>query len=64
MPEAALARELGTPYAAICAVANWAAGRGDSQSAISFAQLERVLAETLGKVRRVIEHLCQTGFDG
>ena len=30
MPEAALARELGLPYVAICVVVNHAAGRGDS----------------------------------
>ena len=34
------ARELAVPYAAICVVANWAAGRGDSARAISFAALE------------------------
>ena len=60
MPEAALARELETPYAAICAVANWAAGRGDSRSAIKLDSIEAVLHESLGKVRRVIEHLCET----
>lgn len=60
MPEAALARELATPYAAICAVANWAAGRGDSASAIHFDRIEIALQETLGQVRRVIEHLCAT----
>ncbi|MEW5783436.1 MAG: S-methyl-5'-thioinosine phosphorylase [Pseudomonadota bacterium] len=64
MPEAGLARELETPYAAICAVANWAAGRGDSKTAISFAQLEAVLEEALIKVRRVIEHMCESGFAG
>lgn len=58
MPEASLARELETPYAAICAVANWGAGRGDSASMIHFARIEAVLQETLGKVREVIEHLC------
>jgi 5'-methylthioadenosine phosphorylase len=58
MPEAGLARELKTPYAAICVVANWAAGRGDSASAISFERIEAVLQESLGQVRRVIEHLC------
>jgi len=62
MPEAGLARELEIPYAAICAVANWAAGRGDSKTAIRFDQLEAVLAEALGRVRRVIEHLCAAGF--
>ncbi len=58
MPEAALARELATPYAAICAVANWAAGRGDSASMIAFDRIEAVLQEALGRVRRIIEHLC------
>ena len=33
MPEAALARELGLPYVAICVVVNHAAGRGDSARA-------------------------------
>jgi len=58
MPEAVLARELETPYAAICAVANWAAGRGDSANAIAFEKIEAVLQESLGQVRLVIEHLC------
>lgn len=59
MPEAVLARELNVPYAALCAVANWAAGRGDSAGAIDFGRLEAVLQETLVKVRRVIERLCE-----
>lgn len=59
MPEASLARELAVPYAAICVVANWAAGRGDSTHAISFEKLETVLQHALGKARRVIEHLCE-----
>ncbi|MBA3033408.1 MAG: S-methyl-5'-thioinosine phosphorylase [Gammaproteobacteria bacterium] len=58
MPEAVLARELKTPYAAVCVVANWAAGRGDSTSAIRFDQIEAVLHDSMGKVRRVIEQLC------
>ena len=58
MPEAALARELETPYAAICAVANWAAGRGDSANRIAFDRIEAVLQESLARVRKVIEHLC------
>lgn len=59
MPEAVLARELETPYAAICAVANWAAGRGDSANAIAFEKIEAVLQDALGQVRQVIEHLCE-----
>ena len=58
MPEACLARELGVPYAAICVVANWGAGRGDSSRAISFDKIEAVLQQSLGKARRIIEHLC------
>lgn len=58
MPEAALARELAVPYAAVCVVANWAAGRGDSARAISFEALEAVLQQSMARVRRVIGHLC------
>jgi 5'-methylthioadenosine phosphorylase len=59
MPEASLARELGVPYAAVCVVANWAAGRGDSTHAISFDKIEAVLQESLGQARHIIEHLCE-----
>lgn len=58
MPEASLARELDVPYAAVCIVANWAAGRGDSTRSISFAGIEEVLQDSLVRVRRIIEHLC------
>lgn len=58
MPEASLARELEVSYAAVCVVANWAAGRGDSTRAIDFNRIEEVLQTTLGRVRRIIEHLC------
>lgn len=59
MPEACLARELGLPYAAICPVANWAAGRGDSGHVIHMQAIEAVLRESLGQVRRIFEVLCQ-----
>jgi 5'-methylthioadenosine phosphorylase len=58
MPEASLARELEIPYAAVCAVANWAAGRGDSAHHISFERIEETLQGALGRVRGIIEHLC------
>jgi 5'-methylthioadenosine phosphorylase len=58
MPEASLARELDVPYAAICLVANWAAGRGNSRHAISFSNIEAVLQHSMGRVRRIIENLC------
>ena len=55
MPEAGLARELDLPYAAICLVANWAAGRRDSAEGIRFETLEAVLQAAMGRVRRVLE---------
>jgi 5'-methylthioadenosine phosphorylase len=57
MPEAALARELGLEYAAIAVCANFAAGRGDSARAVPMERIEAVLAEAMGRVRRVIEQL-------
>ena len=59
MPEAALAREISLPYAAINLVANFAAGRGDSENAIPLDRIEAVLAESMGRVRRIIEKLCE-----
>ncbi len=58
MPEAALARELGVPYAALCVVANWAAGRGDSSRSISMAAIEEVLQTSMSRARRIIGHFC------
>lgn len=54
MPEAVLARELGIAYAALCPVANAAAGRGDSAHAIHFEQVLPLLQQTMVKVRRLI----------
>lgn len=59
MPEAGLARELGMPYAALCVVANWAAGRADSLHEIKFESLEAVLQLAMTRVRRIIEGLCE-----
>jgi 5'-methylthioadenosine phosphorylase len=58
MPEAALARELNLEYAAIAVVANYAAGRGDSEHAVSLDKIQAVLDEAMGRVRRIIEKLC------
>lgn len=58
MPEAALARELELPYAAITVVSNHAAGRGDSKLGIQFAALEDILRESMERVRRIIEMIC------
>jgi 5'-methylthioadenosine phosphorylase len=57
MPEAALAREVDLPYAAICVVVNHAAGRGDSEHAVSMQALVKTLDEGIAKVRSLLEHL-------
>ena len=62
MPEAVLARELDIPYAAVCVVANWAAGRVSSLDGISFAAIEQVLEGGLARVRNVLEKLCSDGY--
>ena len=59
MPEASLARELGLEYAAIAVVANYAAGKGDSAHAIPLDKIGAVLDESMGRVRRIIEKLCE-----
>lgn len=61
MPEAALARELGVPYAAINLVANYAAGRADSRNGISFDTIDAVLQESMGRVRTIIESVVGCG---
>ncbi len=58
MPEAGLARELELPYAALCVVANWAAGRADSAHGIRFDSLEAVLQLSMVRIRRIIEGFC------
>jgi 5'-methylthioadenosine phosphorylase len=58
MPEAALAREISLEYAAIAVVANYAAGRGDSERAVALDKIEVVLEEAMGRVRCIIEQVC------
>jgi len=58
MPEAALAREINLEYAAIAVVANYAAGRGESERAIPMERIAAVLDEAMDRVRRIIEELC------
>ena len=59
MPEAALAREISLEYAAIAVVANYAAGRVDSQRAVPLDRIGAVLEEAMGRVRRIIEKVCE-----
>lgn len=61
MPEAALARELDLPYAAINVVVNHAAGRSSSEHGIHFGDIEMVLQESMLRVRNLLEHLCRVG---
>ncbi|MGL1833815.1 S-methyl-5'-thioinosine phosphorylase [Rhodocyclaceae bacterium SMB388] len=58
MPEAALARELGLPYAAINVVANHAAGRATSEQRIEFDSIEKVLQEAMARVRTILNGVC------
>jgi len=55
MPEAALARELEIPYAALAVVVNHAAGRGSSRERIEMSELEEVLGETMVRAVRILE---------
>lgn len=54
MPEAILARELDIEYAAICPVANHAAGRGESEKSIQYEDILERLAVTMTKARALI----------
>ena len=54
MPEAALARELALPYVCCAVVANWAAGRGDSEAPITMAEIEQNLSRGLRNLRRLL----------
>lgn len=60
MPEASLAREIELEYAAIAVVANYAAGRGDSEHAVSLDKIEAILEQAMVRVRRVIEKFCDS----
>lgn len=57
MPEAALARELELPYAAIAVVVNHAAGRGDSATAISMDGIAQVMETAMDRVRALLDHV-------
>ena len=59
MPEAALARELGVHYAALCPVVNQAAGRGTSLNGINFADVSAGLEITMQKVCVLIEEIAR-----
>jgi len=55
MPEAALARELGMEYAAVCLSVNW--GAGLTEELISLEEIHRVVAFGMGKVETLLAAL-------
>lgn len=59
MPEAILARELDQNYAAICIVANHAAGRASSAHGIHYQEVSAVMDEAMVRVRAVLAQLVQ-----
>lgn len=59
MPEAALARELGLPYAALCLSVNRAAGRGDGP--LVEADIARVAQQGMGRVERLLARFIDLG---
>ncbi len=62
MPEAALARELELEYAALCPLANQAAGRGDSQHRIQYESMKTQLRVTMKKTRAVINEVVKVYY--
>ena len=57
MPEAALARELGLPYACVCMVVNLAAGLGDLP--LTLTMMQEVLVREAAVVRQLLQQLLQ-----
>ncbi len=55
LPEAALAREADIPYAALAVVSNRAAGL--DATPITMAAIEATLADAMGRVRTIFDHL-------
>jgi len=52
MPEAALARELGLEYAALCLVVNWAAGLAGDE--LSIDEIMQTLAAGIADIKKTI----------
>ena len=61
MPEAALARELGLPYAALTLTVNAAAGTGNSGSTIDLAAAGRLARAAMARVERILETVVADG---
>lgn len=61
MPEAALARELGLPYAMLALVVNAAAGTGDSAARIDLATAEQHARAGMNDVLRILQEMAADG---
>lgn len=59
MPEAALARELGMAYCALCVVTNHAAGIGESRERVAYEKVEQGVALAMRAVQRMLGTWCQ-----
>lgn len=57
MPEAGLAKELDISYAAMCPVANYAAGRGESAQGIHYDDIGKVIEQSMLRVRTILEQI-------
>jgi purine nucleoside phosphorylase len=58
MPEAALARELGLDYACCAVIANWAAGKADSE--ITMSEIEANLHRGMKNVAMLLAAFLKT----
>ncbi|MCX7192222.1 MAG: S-methyl-5'-thioinosine phosphorylase [Proteobacteria bacterium] len=58
MPETALARELDMNYATIAVIANYAAGRGDSQISVNMESVNATAKHAMERVRMILERIC------
>lgn len=54
MPEAGLAREMGLQYACVAVVANYAAGKGDSEHSIDLASANTILERSMERVLHML----------
>jgi 5'-methylthioadenosine phosphorylase len=63
MPEAALARELQLPYAALAVCVNAAAGRGESLKRVALDDIARIIDESMDKVRRIVGRFVEKNGD-
>ena len=57
MPEASLAKEAGLAYAKISIVANWAAGKNDSEQKITVNDINSVVQGSIAKIKIIISSI-------